>query len=138
MTHSNNKPTIRPTTGPNWPLLHNHQPPTPIFVSQLPSHPSQPLSKPRSKLWEVVERGGNKGGQAEGGIGEGETPIWDRETQERKTPIWERERERAKYQSEQGAWNIWVWVWVWAKSRDKESGLVREKKKHHNQLWWWR
>ncbi|KAK9988056.1 hypothetical protein SO802_028295 [Lithocarpus litseifolius] len=48
-THSNNKSTLRPTTGPNRPLLHNHQPPPPIFVSQLPPHRSQPLSKPRSQ-----------------------------------------------------------------------------------------
>ena len=24
-THSNNKPTLQPTTGPNRPLLHNHR-----------------------------------------------------------------------------------------------------------------
>ena len=86
--HSSTKPTLWPTTGPNWPLLHNYWPPPPIFVSQLPPHRSQPVSKPRSKLWKVVERGGNKEGRAKKGIGERETPVW-----ERKTLIWATERE---------------------------------------------
>ena len=95
-------PTLQPTTGPNRPLLHNHRPPPPIFVSQLPPHQSQPLSKPRSKLWKVVERGGNKEGRAKKRIGEGETPIWDREThRERKTSIWATEREQSTDLSEE-------------------------------------
>ena len=64
-----------------------------------------------------MERGGNKEGRVERGIGEGERRS------ER-----ERERERAKHWSEKGVWGIWDWVWVWAKSRDKESGSVKERK----------